>query len=235
MSAASPGKNEETGQLSTLIDMLNATQLIMSYPEDVGSLSSLDDKLSSFPDTISVFFDDYLNALATNSKLSRQTNRPSVQSTTAEQVIMYDSVRRHLLLPAEFLLPPMYAADLFLSANYGILGTELSVALWNGVTAPVGDGKEGPYDAALRKHYANRVGCSLGSKNGDLDDVFAALAGEAVVEGFATFCREMSTVPSMADLKLLFLASCLPSCGSKDFRCNRATLCSVEFRQAFQC
>ncbi|EEC11090.1 hypothetical protein IscW_ISCW007111 [Ixodes scapularis] len=231
MATVSPQTNEEKLQLSALTEMVNTTRLILSYPEGIESQAALDNKLSSFPENSRVFFDNYLNAVVANRKMRRQINRLLLDSGRGQRVITYDAVQRRLALPAEFLLPPLYAADSFLAANYGTLGTEVSIALWRGVTTATMKDHGGLYVGALLEHHAKRFGCNLESH----DDIIVAVAGEVVAEGFATCVREMSTVPSVADLKLLFLASCLPSCGSRDLRCNRATSCSVQFRQVFQC
>lgn len=227
---------DEEKRFTVLNTRLSNVTINLSYPEDITDMSTLDDKLAYFPRMGPIFFENWQKAVQESWTRKRQEAQPWHGSGhTTKRAIRYDSEKNELLVPVEYLLPPLYAVDSYMASNYGTLGTSLSRALWRAVfdlsMYDIGESSRRFLAAYHVKHFY-----CWGKSVLSFPDVSNEVAGSMLSEAFTNNWKGSPLRDLHADLELLFVSSCLTTCGSRnDHWCNRVLMAQPRYETTFSC
>ncbi|CAN8001591.1 unnamed protein product [Ixodes hexagonus] len=220
--------------LSALIARLEGVRLTIAYPDSIETLPHLNSRLDVVSNMSTVFMDNYISVLEASWKLGTQNFDRAQMLGMHRSRVKYDSRYNTVSLPVEYLLPPLYAVDSFLAENYGTLGTALAVGLWLPNAPFSGNDVDNSTLRSLAEHHAGNFQCVQGTTV-TVEDVFSMLAMEIVTEAFEWTLEERSAEASVEDWQLLFVASCLASCGSHSNFWKPTAARLPKFRSVFQC
>ncbi|KAM7294858.1 uncharacterized protein ISCGN_024363 [Ixodes scapularis] len=221
-------------QLSALVSRLKGMHLRIAYPDNIESLPRLNRHLDAISDMNSGFLDNYISVLETSWKLGTQNFDGALMVGINGLRVTYDLQHNTLVLPAEYLLPPLYAVDSISAANYGTIGAALSTGLWWPHVPFSGQDVDNSTLRSLAEYHAKSFQCIRGGIV-HVEDVFSMLAMEVVTEAFGWTLKKSPAEESVEDWQLLYVTSCLASCGSGLNFCQLASAGLPKFRSVFQC
>ncbi|KAH6937713.1 hypothetical protein HPB50_003686 [Hyalomma asiaticum] len=242
--AAGARSVEEAKRMKALGKRLGQVRLVVSYPEDVHDMPTLNEKLAHVPGMSEVFFTNLL--MAQESSWKRKKDNPSLPAPLRSRP-HYDELRNEITLPIDFLIPPWFSPESPPSVRLATIGLSLSLVLWRAIETQrvyyVGE--------SSRRFLADRLvpnnhTCMTDGEIRSMDDAnFRRLAVMTVVTALNQTDKGSSdgsigvteqTVESANDnLELLLLSCCLSTCGPHSGNICAAVMGTPQFGAAFRC
>ncbi|XP_064472787.1 neprilysin-2-like [Ornithodoros turicata] len=235
-----PGRNEtEKAYMDVQARRLERTKRRILFPYALESKADYDSSLGYVNVSPNSSFVDNLISIAEATWLNTRARarRQWLEWTGIDSAVTYRP-GEVLLIPATYLLPPLFVPAEHREINFGTFGWAVTEEIWNAFRTE----EPGPHTRQyLAKSFSENTRC-LRHDSADMAHVFYATAMAMVVKAFEFNTTAVQDQAWKATLQLLFLSACLGDCGAERRandgvarRCNIATMNMNEFAWAFEC